>query len=48
MAPGKCRETIVLLTFNHLLEAARIPLERTRLARHKDQRCTGLYVAPAA
>ncbi|MGN2244983.1 GIY-YIG nuclease family protein [Frateuria sp. GZRR33] len=29
-----------MLTFNHLLEAARIPLERTRLARHKDQRST--------
>jgi hypothetical protein len=30
----------VLLTFNHLLGAAQIPLERTRLARHKDQRST--------
>ncbi len=28
----------VLLTFNHLLAAVDVPLERTRLARHKDQR----------
>jgi len=27
-----------VLTFNHLLTAAGVPLERTRLARHKDQR----------